>query len=346
MGEAFDVNQYWLKRGQNYIQERFPQEFHQLQQSFLVEVLRQSQIPLNRILELGCGFGRITRLVAEAFPHASITALDLSPHQLEQARRHCGSCRNVSFQQYDFYSGAPLPGTDHDAALAIEVFLHHPPDLVRALVARLAGVARHIVSIDWSEPWPWKTAEHVWVRDYRALYEESGLQCATFVLPERIEGMQQKLFIAARELGPRLRQLEQAVEASRSRHAGPLPAADVSPWPEQVHLGVEEICRVIPAGATLILVNEDQWGNESQTLAEYKVFPFLERDGAYWGPPDGDATAVSELERLRRAGASYIVFAWPAFWWLQHYARFRDHLQTTGRCLLENERLVIFRFPQ
>src|SRR5439155_12460115 len=125
MAEEFNVNQYWLRRGQNYLQENLPHEYHRLQAGFLIDVLRASRIPMNRILEIGCGFGRITRLLAETFPNAQITALDLSPDQLENARRYCSNSRNISFQQYDFYSGAPFPGAAYDAVIAIEVFLHH-----------------------------------------------------------------------------------------------------------------------------------------------------------------------------------------------------------------------------
>src|SRR6266536_3752138 len=117
----FNVNQYWLERGRNYMQEkRTPAEFHRLQERFLLEILRGSALPMGRVLELGCGFGRITRLLAQTWPNAGITALDLSPEQLANARLYCSDCPTVSFGQYDFYSGQPLPGGDYDAVVAIE----------------------------------------------------------------------------------------------------------------------------------------------------------------------------------------------------------------------------------
>src|SRR5215813_7168894 len=115
MSEVFNVNEYWLERGRNYIHEKFPQEFHRLQERFLLDILRASGIPMEGLLELGCGFGRITRLLAQTFPQACITALDLSPDQLAQARLNCGNTPNLSFLEYDFYSGAPLPVTSCNA---------------------------------------------------------------------------------------------------------------------------------------------------------------------------------------------------------------------------------------
>ena len=153
MNQNFDVNKYWLKRGRNYIHEPLPAEYHRFQERFLLDVLRASHISFARILELGCGFGRITRLIAETFQDAKIAALDLSPEQLENARRYCAHNPNISFHQYDFYSGAPLPGSSYDVVLAVEVFLHHPLSALHKLLDRLSPVARHVINLDWSEPW-------------------------------------------------------------------------------------------------------------------------------------------------------------------------------------------------
>jgi hypothetical protein len=69
--------------------------------------------------------------------------------------------------------------------------------------------------------------------------------------------------------------------------------------------------------------------------------PFLERAGQYWGPPADDAIAIRELERLRLGGAAFIAFAWPAFWWLDHYLEFQRHLGSFPRVVM-NDRLVVF----
>ena len=80
MSDSFNVNEYWLKRGREGAPEdpRYA-EYHRLQEHFLFDKLRKAQIPMRNLLELGCGGGRITRLLAEQFPAARITALDLSP---------------------------------------------------------------------------------------------------------------------------------------------------------------------------------------------------------------------------------------------------------------------------
>src|SRR6185436_18640992 len=132
---AFDVNEYWLSRGQRYIDEdRLAGPYHRLQEQFLLDVIRRALLPTKRILELGCGFGRITKLLSENFSESQITALDLSPDQIHHAQDYCRGKPNVIFGQYDFYSGNRLPGDKYDLAVAIEVFLHHPAEVVSRLL--------------------------------------------------------------------------------------------------------------------------------------------------------------------------------------------------------------------
>ena len=108
MNTQFDVNTYWFQRGRHYDQEtRLAGDYHRLQESFLLDLMQQGRVPMQRVLELGCGFGRVTKVLAEAFVGARITALDLSPEQLEHARRYCAGCSNIQFEPYDFYSGSP-----------------------------------------------------------------------------------------------------------------------------------------------------------------------------------------------------------------------------------------------
>ena len=73
-----------------------------------------------------------------------------------------------------------------------------------------------------------------------------------------------------------------------------------------------------------------------------RYLPFTEREGQYWGPPPDDETAIRELERLRDGGASHLVFAWPAFWWLEHYAGLHGHLCSRYRRVLGNSRVIVF----
>ena len=111
-------------------------------------------------------------------------------------------------------------------------------------------------------------------------------------------------------------------------------------WFQRLTLTSEDITSVIPPGNDFILVDQEQI--RDRIPAQYRSVPFLERDGVYWGPPPNDQTAIRELDRLKQAGAQFIIFAWTAFWWLHYYAGLNTYLRSNYPCLIENDRIVGF----
>ena len=112
-------------------------------------------------------------------------------------------------------------------------------------------------------------------------------------------------------------------------------------WFHRLDRAVKDIKSHAPPQSTFILADDNEWGMGADLECRRRLF-FLERDGKYWGPPEGDAAAIEELDHMRRAGADFFVFAWPAFWWLDYYTGLRQHLRSTFPCVLENDGLVMF----
>jgi hypothetical protein len=112
-------------------------------------------------------------------------------------------------------------------------------------------------------------------------------------------------------------------------------------WWHRMAGAVAQIAAVVPVGETFILADEDRWAAGERVTGRRRL-QFPERDGLYWGPPADDVAAVEELERLRQAGAGFIVFAWPAFWWLDHYTGLSAHLHSKYRSMLSTEHLRVF----
>jgi hypothetical protein len=112
-------------------------------------------------------------------------------------------------------------------------------------------------------------------------------------------------------------------------------------WFHRLQQVLADIEAAVPRAHTFILIDADQLGLP-RVLAGRPQVPFCERDGEYWGPPTDAAAAIHELERLRSSGASFVVVAWPAFWWLDHYAGLHRHLRSAFRCVMDNDRLVVF----
>jgi glycosyltransferase involved in cell wall biosynthesis len=112
-------------------------------------------------------------------------------------------------------------------------------------------------------------------------------------------------------------------------------------WWHQIAGGLRGITAIVPVDDAFILVDQDSWGC-GPVIAGRRRIPFLEREGGDWGEPEDDATAIGELERLRAAGANFMVFVQPALWWLDYYAGLRAYLRSNFRCALANDALVAF----
>ena len=93
-------------------------------QATLVEYIPKDLCPL-RILDLGCGTGNLTIRVLDAFPTASVVALDLSAEILEVCRQQCGTDR-VSYVQQDFNS-LDLTASEYDLVVS-SIAIHHVDD--------------------------------------------------------------------------------------------------------------------------------------------------------------------------------------------------------------------------
>jgi hypothetical protein len=107
------------------------------------------------------------------------------------------------------------------------------------------------------------------------------------------------------------------------------------------HAAVVEAIKGLPnPGKPIILVDDGTL--EPGPIGGRDRIPFVEREGKDWGPPPDDATAIAELERLRRGGAAFMVFAWPAFWWLEHYTELARHLHASYGCALATDCLTVF----
>jgi trans-aconitate 2-methyltransferase len=93
--------------------------------------------PDDSVLELGCGVGTVTQLVAEELPRGSVLGVDLSPHSIDTARERLAAYENVRVITADVVT-ADVDGA-FDVVLLPDVIEHVPLEAHDALFARVAS---------------------------------------------------------------------------------------------------------------------------------------------------------------------------------------------------------------
>lgn len=77
-----------------------------------------------KVLEIGCGAGRVTRALARLF--GQVHAVDVSAEMIEQARRNLAGSKNVHLYVNNGMDLSPLPAIEFDFAFSSIVFQHIP----------------------------------------------------------------------------------------------------------------------------------------------------------------------------------------------------------------------------
>jgi hypothetical protein len=104
----------------------------------------------------------------------------------------------------------------------------------------------------------------------------------------------------------------------------------------------EAVGRTVPPEATVFVagkVDDDLLTFDGRTG---RHFPQGE-GGGYAGNPADDQEAIDQLEKLRAKGGHYLLFPEPAFWWLEHYTGFKQHLGGRYTRVYGDEYCIIYR---
>lgn len=89
----------------------------------------------RHVVDLGCGPGNSTELLAERFPAAEVTGVDSSPDMLRQARARLPRCR---FIEADLSTWTPVPETNLLFGNAVFHWVPDHPNVLKRLLQALA----------------------------------------------------------------------------------------------------------------------------------------------------------------------------------------------------------------
>ncbi|MDQ4013919.1 MAG: class I SAM-dependent methyltransferase [Thermoproteota archaeon] len=193
---SYVPKEYWLERGKVYKQEFQYNKKFKLQEQMLIDYLKK-QISFSTVLEVGCGFGRITKLLLSNFPEITeYAAVDLSPEQIENAKKYVLGVDKRTALRFIVSDIQSLElDSKYDLVIAPEVLLHILPSEIKDVIARLEGWSkRNIVNIDWyEEAVPRKAAPHNFIHQYEVIYRQMPRVARVTRIPIIKSGMFSKI---------------------------------------------------------------------------------------------------------------------------------------------------------
>jgi SAM-dependent methyltransferase len=177
---SYIPQEYWFRQGKTYKEEfRYNKKF-ELQEKILIDYLKNhlSGSSFSTVFEVGCGFGRITKLLLSNFPNITeYLAIDLSPDQIENAKEFVRASIETKEQnlKLDFMVSNIQSfqiQKKYDLVMASEVLMHVLPSEIEEVIRKLVSMSNeHVVNIDWYEqPTPNKAAPHNFIHRYEKIY--------------------------------------------------------------------------------------------------------------------------------------------------------------------------------
>ena len=169
---SYDPKTYWIEQGKVY-RDRFQyNKNYDLQERMLIDYLKSIN-PFASVLEVGCGFGRITKLLLLNFPNIrKYVATDMSEDQIEKAKDYLKNVRkdmSLVFLLSDIQS--LKMDQDYDLVIASEVLMHVLPEEIVSVIEKLVKLShRDIINIDYYEHPSRKLATHNFLHRYEEIY--------------------------------------------------------------------------------------------------------------------------------------------------------------------------------
>lgn len=175
---TFSPDEYWPRMGRWLAGPGAATPEHKQAEAFLTEIL-PTLGPIDDVLDVGCGRGRLADLLLEVLPAVKYSGVDIGEEQVKATRlvRPDGEVFHSRLQDF-------APDRQWDLVIVSEVLMHITPADIAEACLRVKDLARKwLVTIDWTEPLGDKPiAEWNWLHPYLDL-----LGPAAHVIPTNLQ---------------------------------------------------------------------------------------------------------------------------------------------------------------
>jgi len=164
----FNPDDFWHKKGKEYYFNEKKSNHTKEYDGPLVEFLKTIQF--DSVLEFGCGYGRVTKLINDNFKVKKYTAFDISPEQINHAVSYCKEYP-VKFSTNSVQNFK----TDEkfDLVIGVKVLQHILPNEIHSVIERLKSYStKYFVNMDSDYTLtPKVKAPHVFYHNYPKLLD-------------------------------------------------------------------------------------------------------------------------------------------------------------------------------
>ena len=131
---------------------------------------------IESVLEIGAGYGRITRLLVENLPDLKhYDALEISPYRAQAAIGYVPPRKflNIIVDNFESFKATRM----YDLVISVECLMHQLPSKIEAWIRKMIALSkRFVMNLDWyEENYKGPIAEWNFIHDYEDLYLSFGV---------------------------------------------------------------------------------------------------------------------------------------------------------------------------